>query len=939
MAETYEQALAEAREWVTLARAAALPVVEFRQAEIAKVLGHLERSRSVLLLGAAGVGKSAVLAGVARTLAERKAERPIFEFSTAGLFVGTRWLGDWQTKLASVTRAIGESKGALLISDIPNLPFAGRHEKSDENLFDALRPLLESGTFSLIGEVTPESWKLLQRVPGFAKPFEIVEIAPMPEMEVDATVARAAERRKLELDEESRQALVRLTSRFSAARPQPGPALLLLEQVADYREQKRAIGELEPVSRAFIERVFSISSGLPRFVVSKDVTIPASEIRDWFGQRIVGQHDAIEAVVETIALFKAGLHDPTKPIGTFLFVGPTGVGKTEVARSVAEFLFGSPQRLLRFDLSEFKDYSSFELLLGNPARPDKPARLIDPVRLHPFQVVLFDELEKAHPNVWDLLLPLLDEGRLTTPAGETVNFRNTILIATSNVGAADAARSLGFGTSSEPSVPSARIRQALEREFRPELLNRFQQIVVFHTLTLDQLRAVARQEIARVLQREGLSSQNIVVEVDDAALDLVITQGIDARYGARALKREVQRRLVLPLAMTLMEQHVAKGAILRVDAKDGGIRIRIVETEESRAHRQELLPAKAPDGSLVDHAEVGRRIDGIAADIAAIARIVDVDSLRQAKDKWIECRNAPDYWKDVEVAEHVQRELERVELALSRLERLSSTLAGFRENLPRVQGRAGLERVAWRLSEFARSVLAAKRELCILGWTGSHDALLCIAPVGNTGREARDRLIRMYEAWGEHRRFVVDRLREPRADDESVLVAIKGAYAFGTLRLEAGLHRFRVGERDREGQVSVASVRVAPWSGPRCRPRIVEERPLKGTGQLGGKVRSRLVCTPETTPDGPRLVLQNARTLAGNRELAADLVGCWASAPAAPDLIVRRYDTDPPLVRDALTGFTSGRPDATGPEDFDALLEQRVDASAEAAAGVANDVR
>src|SRR5262249_17760183 len=200
-----------------------------------------------------------------------------------GLLVGTRYLGEWQTKLSNIARAIVEAHGVLVIADLPNLPFVGRHDKGDENLFDALRPLIESGSLAVVGETTPEIWKLLQRMPGLGRAFEVVDIPPMTDTEVDAVLSRAAGRRGLEIDAESRRSLVRLTSRFSAARPQPAPALALLEQVADYREQKRSIGEIEPVSRDFIERVFSINSGLPRFVVSKDVTMPAAQIRDWFG--------------------------------------------------------------------------------------------------------------------------------------------------------------------------------------------------------------------------------------------------------------------------------------------------------------------------------------------------------------------------------------------------------------------------------------------------------------------------------------------------------------------------------------------------------------------------------------------------------------------------------------------------------------------------------
>jgi ATP-dependent Clp protease ATP-binding subunit ClpC len=209
-----------------------------------------------------------------------------------------------------------------------------------------------------------------------------------------------------------------------------GPAPSRCRADRHYLDEKRAIGEDEPVTAAFIEKVFAVYTGLPRFVVSRHEVRPVTEIRDWFRSRIIGQRDAIEAIVQMITLFKAGLQDAHRPIGTFLFVGPTGVGKTELARALATYLFGSEKRLLRFDLSEFKDYHSFEMLIGDPKKPERPARLVDAVRAQPFQVVLLDEIEKAHGNIWDLLLQVLDDGRLTPAHGPAVSFRNTIVIAT-----------------------------------------------------------------------------------------------------------------------------------------------------------------------------------------------------------------------------------------------------------------------------------------------------------------------------------------------------------------------------------------------------------------------------------------------------------------------------------------------------------------------------
>jgi ATP-dependent Clp protease ATP-binding subunit ClpA len=937
--DTYEEALErDARDLVSAAEASELVPVYFRDAEVASVLDQLDRNRSVLLVGPAGVGKTAVIHGVAQAMATR-AVGDLFEISTALLLAGTRYIGEWQTKVTRIAAAAAEVGAVLYVTDVWNLPQVGRTSTNENNMLDALRPFLESGRLVIAGEATPETLRVMQRVSGFLRLFHPIDIAPLAPEKVDHAIDLAAGRGGARIDAASRTCLVKLTTRFLAARPQPGPALSLLAQVLDYQEQKRGIGEHEPVSPSFVERVFSIMTGLPPFVVSREVTMSASDVRAWFAERIVGQSDAISAVVEMIALFKAGLHDPAKPIGTFLFVGPTGVGKTELARALATFIFGSPQRLLRFDLSEFKDFSSFELLLGSLSDSTKPARLLDPVRVHPFQVVLFDELEKGHPNVWDLLLPLLDEGRLTAPGGETVDFRSTVIIATSNIGAAEAQRperSLGFG--SGPSSPEAqgrdrRMRGALEDAFRPEFLNRFQHIILFHALSKEQMRLVARQEMARVLQREGISGRNLVVDVDDEAIDLVIEQGIDTRFGARALKREIQRRLVLPLAMTLMEREVLPDSILKVTVKDGELRVRVLETEKSTAHRREQEPLRTPEGRTLTRADILEQIRIIAERTEAVAKHVGEPELLAQRERLSDVRNRPSFWKNIAEADRVQSELDHVSATVDRIGRLREHIAEAREALAKAGARAKLEEVAHRVRSLAEASLEAERELCRMGWEGSWDALLEIRPLGAAGRDARDMLVEVYTGWAQYKRHAIDWLREPREDDEPAMLAIKGLYAFGMLRGESGLHRLRLpppdGGQGGPGKVVVAAVRAAAWTDQRSAPVIARQRPLKAVGQYGGKIRSRVECeiTP-LVPGGPTLlVLQNGRTLAEISELAAEVSLSWSYARPAPDEVVRRYDRSPPLVKDALAGVSSGRPDALAPKAFDAILKSRVDAS------------
>lgn len=913
--ETYEQSLdRDGRDLVQAAKAGAIHGAEYRESEVRALVDQLEAGRSVLLVGPPGVGKTAIIHGAAHQLGTRSGTPlRIVELSTVGAMSGTRYLGEWETKVTQMVRAAGATHAAMYFSDIWNLDQAGVTRFSARSLLDALRPHVESGKLILLGEATPELLRRMDRQPGFASLFHKLTVTALAPESVDRILERGAKRKGAELDQATRSAMVQLTSRFLPARPQPGPALRLLDQMVSYAGEKQAVGEDAGLNPAFVEKVFSIYSGLPLFVVSKRATVRAQEIRSWFQERIVGQQEAIEAVVETISLFKAGLNDPTKPLGTLFFVGPTGVGKTEVARALATYLFGSATRLLRFDLSEYKDYHSFETLLGSGSDPDRPAALLDPVRTQPFQVVLFDELEKAHPNIWDMMLSLLDEGRLTAPGGDTVDFRSTIVIATSNIGSEEAERNLGFSGSGEHEEERrGRFERALRGHFRPEFLNRFQHIVIFHALSKDQVRRIARQELKRILEREGITSRNLVVEVDDAALDLVIDRGYQLRFGARALKREIQRQIVLPLAVSLMESEVEPGQVLKVTGKDDRVKVRLIDTAESREARKEREPVRAKDGRRLTRAELGTEIDQLRRSIEALAEGASEQALQTEQERLLRTRSAPEFWRDAAAASRVMRDLDRITLALERIDHLRAAAEALDEEAAKIGPREGLEQCVRRLLEIEAAVDLAFLELVVMAKEGFEDAILEIEPIGGVkSKLARDLLVDTYLNWAKSQKLERIWLFEPRDDEEPAVIALKGRYPYGFLRGECGLHRVKSGDDH-----AVARVRVLPWIDAGATPVFRAHTALKAGGVYGGKIRSRLECDHG-------LVLQNERTLAENRELAQEIIGAWARGPQPSDTVVRRYDLTTPLVADVATGATSGRPDALSPARFQELLCER----------------
>jgi ATP-dependent Clp protease ATP-binding subunit ClpC len=911
MAKTkYDTALDEGRELTGESRDF-LPI-QFRDQLLTSVVRSIGTRRSVLLVGPPGVGKTSIVRALARHLVQT-GPRKLHEFAVVQMLSGTVYLGEWQTKVSAVFDAAAKSNALLYFSDIWNLPAAGRSSNREDTVWDALRPRLTNGEIQVIGEVGDEQLLALKAISGFTTPFDVIEVPPLSPEQVASLLRAEAERLALELDASVANRLLELCNHFLPASAGPGPALRLVGHIRHYLNEKRAIGEDEPVTVAFVEKVFAVYTGLPRFVVSRHEVRPVTEIRDWFRSRIIGQRDAIEAIVQMITLFKAGLQDAHRPIGTFLFVGPTGVGKTELARALATYLFGSEKRLLRFDLSEFKDYHSFEMLIGDPKKPERPARLVDPVRAQPFQVVLLDEIEKAHGNVWDLLLQVLDDGRLTPASGPAVNFRNTIVIATANVGAQALARpQMGF-IAGAAQADAGRLQTELEAVFRPELLNRFQHIVRFLPLTKDEVQEIARSELRRVLEREGIVARRLAVDVGTDVLDLVVARGYDEKYGARALKRQLQQLVIMPIATLLMERRVDDASILRLTTRHGEVKVTVLESEDSRAQRREAEPLRLADGRKVRRDTLQTLLAEAQAQIAAIAAGVGLSVLQAQRIELENRRNGADLWRDPRAAAELLEACDQIDRVTERLDRLQRDQAELSAALTLSVEREELVRLAERLQRHAGYVAQAHRELLAMGGNAYGDALIEIAPIGRA-RPARDLLYGIYTAWAEHRKYRLLMVREPMTDDEPVMVAIVGPYAFGYLRGEAGHHRLRT-DRD----TFVAKVGVALLGTPAGAVTLSVQKALKQIGQFGGRVRSRVELA------GGGFVAQNAGSLAENRELAAEFAPSWSSAAEQPENVVRRYDLEPFLVRDFLTGTSTGRADILHAEPFHRLLCERID--------------
>jgi ATP-dependent Clp protease ATP-binding subunit ClpC len=524
---------------------------------------------SVLVTGDEAVGKTAVVLG----WANRHPGRAAYYTSTAQLVAGASGLGEWQARAAAVLDAIELLDGVLYIEDLDAL-FSERPEHGGVDLVAVLRRYVTAGRIRLIGELGSAALdRAERREPGLIAAMTRVPVAPF---DVGATVAalRArvagwarAEPQRPTVADAALPIVVELTRRYQPYRAFPGKAVRLVEELRATRDARHdAQGRPLPLGAEDVYEAFSLITGVPAFLLRDDRGLDVEQVIARLRRRMIGQDPAVRRVAETICVVKAQLAPADKPLATFLFVGPTGVGKTELARSLADLLFGAPDRLVRFDMSEYADpWAAARLILGDGSGD---GLLTSRVREQPFCVVLLDEIEKAHPAVFDLLLQVCGEGRLTDGRGRTTYFHNAILILTSNLGARGPRAALGLAPPDEDRDRRAeldRYRAAVHATFRPELIGRLDQVIAFHRLSAAEVSEVATIAVGRLSDRRGLGQAGIALDVSPAALAALAAGGHDPQWGARALRRHVDDRLIAPAAALIAHAGVeAKGGVVTV---------------------------------------------------------------------------------------------------------------------------------------------------------------------------------------------------------------------------------------------------------------------------------------------------------------------------------------------------------------------------------------
>jgi ATP-dependent Clp protease ATP-binding subunit ClpC len=819
-----------------------------------------EPRRSVLLVGEHGAGKSAL----ARAALDRIDGVTVFEAAASQVIAGQVFIGEIEGRVKQLADGMRGRNTVWVMPELQEALFAGQHHRSPQGLLDAMLPHVEAGSMTLVAEVTPTAFDVIRADrPRVMTAFEAIRVRTLDDEDSIAVARHALEHDGLDVttDDETLMRSSDLAQQFLPGVASPGGLLRLVNAAALEAHDEGLSG----FDGSDVLATLAAATGLPLALLDPAAPLRLEDVRAFFDERILQQPDAVTCVVERIAMIKAGLTDPGRPLGVFLFLGPTGTGKTEIAKTLARFLFGSPDRLVRLDMSEFQTPQSLERLLSDTEIGGRSAGLVSAVRRDPFSVVLLDEFEKASEPVWDVFLQVFDEGRLTDSHGQLVDFRRSVIVLTSNVGSAIAA---GTGLGFEPAAGAfsvALAERALGTTFRPEFLNRIDRVVMFRPFERSSMRSLLDKELSEALGRRGLRERPWAVEVDESAYAFLIDKGFSPTLGARPLRRAIEQHVLAPVAAAIVEQTVPDGdQFLFVSAAGDRIEVVFVDPDAEATFLAEE-PESPPEVRTL--ARTGRGDEASARLLVVEAQRVReaVRALEPQKDGALAALGEPVFWETAGRFDVLAKAeyLDRLEAAT----KTATALAGRLERSMGADRAAGTELVellAGRLHVLGSALdgLAQGDPYELVVEVSSQDADPSFA----------SRIAEMYEAWAGARGMRLERLAVDTG--AAHVLAISGLGCWRLLHPEAGLHILEHTSVDGE--------------------RVAERETVRVT-----------VAPRGTTPPahGERLDEVARATL--------------AAAPS-PNAVVRRYRTGPsPLVRDSVRGYRTGNLDGVLAGEFD----------------------
>jgi ATP-dependent Clp protease ATP-binding subunit ClpA len=599
------------RDLTRAAREGTLPEILGREAEIDQLQQALCRAsrNNPLLVGEPGVGKTAIVEGLALRVARGNVPGPlrevrIIEMPMAALTAETRFRGDLEERLLHLVEDVKKRDVILVIDDAESL---ASHGSAMPDAGTVLRPFLARGEIRLIGTTSPTAFtKTFERDNALLRCFHPIKVAP-PDPATVALILEGVRTRfedfhHVTIPDPTLATVIRQAGAYLKQRHMPDAAIDLLDEACvkaasrppepleAFRSAEMAPARVEP---AHVAAVVSLRTGIPVETLTREEKSRIASMEDELKTQVIGQDDAVRRVAERIRMFKAGFREERRPLGVFLFLGPTGVGKTELAKAISRFLFNSEDHLYRLDMSEYSEPHEVARLIGPPpgyVGYGEEGQLTLSVRRDPHSVVLLDEIEKAHPKVFDLFLQVFDEGRLTDGKGVTTDFTHAIIVLTSNLGADlwKAEKRIGFRQDSarararlrdtaeagsmapeEDDERRKRIFETLKKTFRLEFLNRLDDVILFKPLEQAVIRAIARQMVGRWQERSA--EQGHPFEIDDEVLDFLCKKGYEPDLGARPMKRAIEQHLVAPLSRLVLAHSQADGEGLRAVVKKGRI--------------------------------------------------------------------------------------------------------------------------------------------------------------------------------------------------------------------------------------------------------------------------------------------------------------------------------------------------------------------------------
>ncbi|NUU96315.1 Clp protease ClpX [Marinitoga sp. 1135] len=620
-----------------------------REVEIRRVMEILARRKknNPVLIGEAGVGKSAIVEGLAERIVkgdvpEVLKNKSIFSLDLTSLVAGTKYRGEFEKRMKKLMQILEKNKDIILfIDELHMIVEAGAAEGSSMDAANVLKPALASGDITIIGATTPSEYrKFIEKDPALERRFQKIYVnEPTYEEAIEilkGIKSKYEEHHKVKYTNEAIEAAVNLSLRYITDRFLPDKAVDLIDEAgarsrlnaltlpANLKKMLNKISELENKKDYYAQndeydKIEEIKTELVKLKskykkkykewrekAEKEIIEITDEhisevVSDWTGvplkklemsemerllnleavlhERVIGQDDAIKAVSKAIRRARSGIKDPKRPTGVFLFLGPTGVGKTELAKTIAEYLFGDEKALVRIDMSEYMEKFNVSRLVGAPpgyVGYEEGGQLTEAVRRRPYSVILLDEIEKAHPDVYNLLLQIMDDGRLTDSQGRIVDFRNSIIIMTSNLGSESinkSKRSMGFVDEESEEKKYKEIKLSVMEEvrkaFKPEFLNRLDETVVFHPLTKEHMKEIIKIQLNDLEKR--LKEKDLHIKIKDSAVELLIEKGFDPIFGARPLKRAIQRYLEDPLSEEILRGRFKEGDKIIIDTKNGEI--------------------------------------------------------------------------------------------------------------------------------------------------------------------------------------------------------------------------------------------------------------------------------------------------------------------------------------------------------------------------------